>query len=262
LDQVPTISCFHGSCKDQVEATNKDLRRALAGAGPELERKKLTAEEKQRIQEHTRKEHVRKRAANSKAAILKQYRWPYAQICQDSAVKLQDNVAEHWRLLLGCFGSDDVVWIGGTYDSGKPEAQAHFLSAQEWLKKTTPPGQYICASTFEPGSYSRTNDNVVARRFLVVESDVLGRDEVGAIFRWMQDAVGLKLRAIVDTAGKSLHAWFDYPAEPVLEDLKLVLPELGCDPKLFTPSQPVRLPSALREKKHQKLIYLSKEVAS
>jgi hypothetical protein len=71
----------------------------------------------------------------------------------------------------------------------------------------------------------------------------------------------LELVAIVDTAGKSLHGWFRYPEhEFVVDDLKLVLPALQCDPKLFTPSQPVRLPGALRDGKYQKLVYLAGEV--
>jgi hypothetical protein len=101
----------------------------------------------------------------------------------------------------------------------------------------------------------------LVRRFLVVESDTLAKDQVGAVFKWLRDKVGLDLVAIVDTAGKSLHGWFRYPAhEFEVEELKLVLPALQCDPKLFTPSQPVRLPGALRDGKRQKLVYLAKEV--
>ena len=64
--------------------------------------------------------------------------------------------------------------------------------------------------------------------------------------------------AVVDTAGKSLHGWFDFTdCEPVLDELRLVLPALKCDPKLFTASQPVRLPGAERDGKMQRLVYLS-----
>ncbi len=72
----------------------------------------------------------------------------------------------------------------------------------------------------------------------------------------------MKLRCIVDTAGKSLHGWFDFPPEEELSDLRLILPELECDPKMFTSTQPCRLPSALRDGRHQRLIYLDKEEAS
>ena len=42
--------------------------------------------------------------------------------------------ADHWKLLLGKFDAADVVWIGDTYDSGKPEHARHFRTAGEWLK--------------------------------------------------------------------------------------------------------------------------------
>ena len=69
----------------------------------------------------------------------------------------------------------------------------------------------------------------------------------------------MNLVAIVDTAGKSLHAWFTLPKPEELAELRLVLPVLGCDPKLFTPSQPVRLPGAWRNGKPQRLVYLDRE---
>ncbi len=122
------------------------------------------------------------------------------------------------------------------------------------------PDSLICPSTFQPGSFQRSNEKIVARRFLVVESDTLDKNQVGAVFRWLRDGVGMRLAAIIDTAGKSLHAWFDYPEEAVVDELKVMLPVLGCDPKLFTPSQPVRLPGALRDSRFQHLVYISKEV--
>jgi len=87
---------------------------------------------------------------------------------------------------------------------------------------------------------------------------------VGAVFRWLSVGCGLKLVAIVDTGGKSLHGWFEFE-EDLLTDLKLVLPAYQCDPKLFTPSQPVRLPGILRDGvvgRYQKLVYLANEEAS
>ena len=135
--------------------------------------------------------------------------------------------------------------------------------AYQWLKESNVTGQLICPATFKNNSIARANDNILARRFLVVESDTLTKDQVGAVFRWLKGRVGLDLVAIVDTAGKSLHGWFRHPAhEFQVDELKLVLPALQCDPKLFTPSQPVRLPGALREGKWQKLVYLAKEVVN
>jgi hypothetical protein len=38
-----------------------------------------------------------------------------------------------------------------------------------------------------------------------------------------------------------------------------MLPELGCDAKMFNASQPCRLPGALRDGNFQKLIYLNNQ---
>jgi hypothetical protein len=52
LDRVPTVSCFHGSCKAAVDAANKRLRAAILNptGDAEYEPRRLTAEERERMQ--------------------------------------------------------------------------------------------------------------------------------------------------------------------------------------------------------------------
>ena len=256
---VPTLKCFHASCSAVVEAKNTELRRALAdpGRAKEAGKRRLTPEEKLRIAEVKRKEQVRLRAACSKDRILKDWAWPYASILADSPIKPVEDASSHWRPLLGLFNEGDVIWTGGLYDSGKPAHHVRFRTREQWLQECQAPGQFVCPAVFKPDSFVRGNDHIVARRFLVVESDELTKDQVGGVFRWLKDKVGVKLNAIVDTAGKSLHGWFTFPETSILEDLKLVLPQIGCDPKLFTASQPVRLPGELRDGKYQRLVWLN-----
>lgn len=258
LDHTPTLHCLHGSCHNELEEKNTELRRILTQTD-ELKPRRMTADQKKQMEENRRRNGIRKRAAESRERILASHRWPLAEIVKASAVDLPTDASRHAHLMLQRFHPDDVVWIGDKYDSGKPEHTKHFRTIREWLETEQIDGPLLCPSTFKPGSYQRANEQIAARRFLVVESDTLGKDEVGAVFRWLTDEVKLILAAIVDTAGKSLHAWFYQPATEVVEDLKLVLPEIGCDPKLFTPSQPVRLPGALRDGRWQKLVYLGKE---
>ena len=40
---------------------------------------------------------------------------------------------------------------------------------------------------------------------MVIESDTLARDEVGAVFAYLRRRLHYDLHCIVDTAGKSLH---------------------------------------------------------
>jgi hypothetical protein len=176
----------------------------------------------------------------------------------DSPVNVLENQTEHWKLLLGMFETDDVVWIGERESSGKPENAANFRTVTDWLKCEWTPGTFVCPATFKNTSFSRSNENVVERRFVVVESDELTRDEVGAVFCYLV-ASGMRLKAVVDTAGKSLHGWFVYPGDEVMSELRLLLAALKCDPKMLTASQPARLPGAMRGEKRQRLMFLAND---
>ena len=50
----------------------------------------------------------------------------------------------------------------------------------------------------------------------MVESDVLSKDDVGAVFKWLRDEVGLNLRAVVDTAGEIIARLVRVPKKAVL----------------------------------------------
>jgi len=127
----------------------------------------------------------------------------------------------------------------------------------EWYQIGPVMGNYTCGSAFRPGTFRRSNEELEGRRFLVIESDTLSKDEVGAIFSYLRRRLRYRLHGIIDTGGKSLHAWFDAPPNRVFENrLKAGLEVFGCDPKVFTYSQPVRVPGAWREGKLQRLIWL------
>ena len=253
LQPVVTLSCFHGSCKVIVEENTKRLRRLeLDGA----KRGPLTKEQMAEIVKMQARERLRRQTASVKSRLLRDYSWPYARMCSDSAVPVPGDPAHHWRVILDLFDDDEHIWMGSIYDSGKPEHQRHFQTREQWAKSATAPGQFTCASSFKGDSFARSNDNVTRRAFLVVESDELDRDTIGSVFNWMREKVSMNLRCIVDTAGKSLHGWFEFPLPERLDELRIVLPALGCDPKMFGASQPCRLPGAMRDGKFQRLIYV------
>lgn len=257
LDHVPTLHCVHESCASTVERKNRELREAMR-AGYAAGSPEPSARELKRIKEvRQRCERIRVRAAKSLPVVLKRWRWPYAEIATSSPTPIPEARIDQTRMLLGAFKPGDIVWIGDRSDSGQPDHSVCFKSVEEWSRHVEFNSQLVCPVAFKPGIISRSNENVVARRFLVVESDSLSKDEVGAVFRWLRDVIGLELVAVIDTAGKSLHAWFVWPGEDHLDDMKLVLPALGCDPKLFTASQPVRLAGGLRDGKVQSLVYFN-----
>lgn len=263
IDGVATIFCLHSSCLENVQDANRQLRSAIReGSTPVGCQTQSSVERKRQARETEKTELLERKARGSLDRILKEYRWSYDQIGQDTKSSLSENPRDHWRNILGLFEEGDMVWAGNMHDTGKPKHASNFRSAGCWLAGEQPQGMLTCPASFRSNSISRSNDNVLHRRFLVVESDVLSRDQVGAVFKWLRDEVGLNLRAVVDTAGKSLHAWFDYPKAAVVDQLRVVLPQLGCDPGLFRPSQPCRLPGALRDGRYQKLIYLAPEERS
>jgi len=218
----------------------------------ENERKKLRLEAKARF---------------ALGALLALYRGGFAHYGNRSPYNLLAcDPRDDWRLLLRLFDPQDTVWIGKSpSDSAGAEASpdwqqycaTRFRTVAEWLKEPECPGMFTCPSLFKPGSTSRCNANLVKRRFLVVESDLLDRNKICSVFQWLEQFS--KLRAIVDTAGKSLHAWFETPDKETFSELKITLPQLGCDPALFRESQPCRLPGARRpdkENRVQSLLYL------
>jgi hypothetical protein len=269
LDNVPTIHCFHTSCMGQVEAANHALRSAIAkgamtGSFSEKPQQRST-EEIAASKERERYQALKLRAKASMTEILDKHSLGAADLWEKSPVRLTCDPAKDWRLLLKLFQPDDVVWIGGTTDScqndapepRKAECRRHFRAVADWLPLPAAPSQFICPNPFKCGINSRSNQNVLFRRYLVVESDTLTKDQIGAVFSWCQQF--MRLRAVVDTAGKSLHGWFDAPGTAAEKELKAILPELGCDPSLFKLAQPCRLPGARRGDKLQSLLYLDLE---
>ncbi|NDG19777.1 MAG: hypothetical protein EB117_16140 [Betaproteobacteria bacterium] len=83
---------------------------------------------------------------------------------------------------------------------------------------------------------------------------------MGAVLRLMRDLFQMKLHAIVDTGGRSIHGWFETPPRAEWErQLKAFLVPMGCDPATFKASQPVRMPGAKRDKAMQTLLWFCKE---
>ena len=282
IDGAPTVYCFHASCLAAVAAANHQLRRDLAQVAWELQlpdgRRIRNGDVMQAGGAILPREVVRQKAAQAgvttdqqlsqeqltaaveafKPDLFQSFRWPYAQIIADSPRAVAERDAEdQFRTWLRLWPAHSTVWIGDIWSSGRPEHKAHFRPVAEWSQIGPAMGNFTCGSAFRPGSHQRSNANIHGHRFLVLESDTLSRDEVGAVFAYVGRRLRLSLRAIVDTAGKSLHGWFDAPRTPEMQaHLKVGLPILGCDPKVFTFAQPVRLPGAFRNGKLQRLIWL------
>ncbi len=287
VDGVPTIHCFHSHCQAAVREANRSLRRELgarpwqlelhegvlrngdllrcateAGGKAEIVRgesfRQRPGPRRQESNEKLVLESLKVHAERFRHELFDYFRWTLGEILEESPLLVSERDPEdQFQLWLNLWPTDSIVWIGDVFSSGKPEHRAHFRSVAEWRSAWPVAGNFTCASSFKPGSWRRSNDSLSGHRFMVIESDTLGKDEVGAVFAYLNRRLKFNLHAIIDTAGKSLHAWFDAPRDRLIEErLKAVLVVFGCDPKVLTYSQPVRVPGALREGRLQRLIWL------
>ena len=283
IDGAPTVFCFHSSCLAAVERVNLTLRQKLgvatweirlpggrvlrsgdllAATGAVVRRETVRAvgrAEGRSPEEAEVLALVAVLAERFKADLFEVFHWPFAQILEESPLQVAERDADdQFRTWLRLWPAHATVWIGDVFNSGKPEHRAHFRPIADWYQIGPAMGNYTCGASFKPGSFSRCIENLNGQRFLVIESDTLAKDDVGAVFSYLRRRLHYRLHCIIDTAGKSLHAWFEAPRNRVLENrLKAGLIVFGCDPKVFTYSQPVRVPGAWREGKLQRLVWLA-----
>ncbi len=281
VDGAPTIFCFHASCAPAVAAANHKLRSGLGsspweitlpggtvlrsgdvlqGDGTVLQASASAGGLARQAADGERQvlENVRALAERFKPELFGAFHWPMERILADSPLQVSEREPEEqFRAWLKLWPAHSTVWVGDVFSSGKPEHKTHFRPVAEWYQIGPVLGNFTCGSAFKPGSFQRSNETIDGHRFLVLESDTLSRDEVGAVFAYVRRRLRYKLHCIIDTAGKSLHAWFDAPRTRLHEGrLKAGLEVFGCDPKVFTYSQPVRVPGAFRDGRLQKLVWL------
>jgi hypothetical protein len=284
---TPRIHCFHQSCEEYREELNRNIwsyyRRGGKGRKPDLctnyhNKSSVHAKTK------TNKKALNKAQQDSVERRLKEtlpkYPWTADDAYNESPLHLRyEKETREWQdtvLQLMLFKPDDIVWVGNRSSSGRMSKRHNFRSAKDWIKdindrrercpaKSSSIGDFwvlTCPSTFKGNIFHRTKENVLARRFLVIESDTLSQDESANLYKWLSSF--LKLRAIVFSGNKSLHAWFDYPESHQIVD-QLIQYEnlLKIDPALIkNAAQPCRLAGAIRlfedHREPQKLIWYDK----
>jgi hypothetical protein len=189
-----------------------------------------------------------------------------ADLWEASPVRCDEDLDEA-RAFLRLFPADAVVWIADDVrKTGRPEFTLCWRTRAEWeAEKFTAPGTRIAPSSFRRGTISRKAANVETHLFTVIESDAIGdgelyasKDEFCSLIRWLWEACGWHLAAVVDSGNRSLHAWFRHPGDVDMTQLAEHSAALGLDSKFSEPSQPWRLPGVKREgsDKRQCLVYL------
>lgn len=259
LDGVPTLNCCHQKCKGQVQQLNAELRdqfEELQASDPDHKAAPMVIDDAY-CRRLKMLRTIRINAERNVMPIILRNPVEREEWLERSPVKLGDDLRDDWRHIISLFKPGDVVWCGGTTDSGREEHTRNFGTAESWLETQRCPGPLVCAATFMAGSYQRTAKRVRDQEFLIVESDHLDYAEQGALIQHLGRT--LKLVAIVCTGGKSLHAWFIRPTWKFAgdEEFMALIEGLGCDTGPLRLPCMTRLPGWLREETNrwQKLLF-------
>ncbi|MBS0661235.1 MAG: hypothetical protein JSR82_23710 [Verrucomicrobia bacterium] len=190
------------------------------------------------------------------------------ELWEESSIRPDEDPEHDWRLMLGAlFAPGDVLWMGEPEESGKPWNLANFRSRAQWLECPSRPAGRVAAGVFHPDSFSRCRASVARSPFVVIEGDTYDRDPernkaaCAALFAWLR-SIGLRQRAVIDTGGKSLHGWFDRPADDLLSALRTRADALRIDAGLLDRCawSPLRLPGCTHSRtgKPARLLFLAK----
>jgi hypothetical protein len=240
LDSVPTLYCFHNSCGEVIEDTNKVLRQELCDQTPEERTdSKLKYRAKADVSSDARK------VLKAKDWVMKNYRW-------DELLYNPYDPQKSFEIFLRVWRPEDIIWVGEVWSTGPVKGPGHFDTVERWGNR--PPNFYVnhftTVSTYQPGTFDRVQKQVVTTPYLTIEFDSLSPDKDE---NRLQGAAMLNyLRSIfdpvfiVDSGNKSLHMWVKNN-EKVTEERKHFLRMLGADTKTMRPAQAVRVPGGRRE---------------
>jgi RecA-family ATPase len=181
------------------------------------------------------------------------------------------------QLLLNCFKPEEIICItneAGQDEDGRwfPASKGTFQTVQWWidryfgsspsdseLYRNKPQGAYIRINPILEGDYSGRDDSVSVHRYVLVEFDTRPKEEQFAIFKQSNLPIG----AIIDSGGKSLHAWVRVDAKDPNEwrlrrqAVFDYLSDYEPDEMTKNPSRWSRLGGVYRGEKEQRIVALN-----
>ncbi len=163
----------------------------------------------------------------------------------DGSPQVLDNPLEEWRWLLQIlFSPEDLIWVGGRYDSRHDNFQllkdiVRLERVNEPLKRER---DCFALGRFRLGAQGRRTEYLLGCDYILIECDELigkkaespeerelNKLQNASIIQWLSSYEDMTLRAVYDTGGKSLHSIWDKPSERVLKLLKDYCSPLGID---------------------------------
>ena len=172
------------------------------------------------------------------------------------AVAPDPQASEFKRFLQAAFAPTEVVCICDAVEEGRPVTAGSFIPIEEWINRFDDPasrilspereGIFVRINPFRPNLYSGSDNDVSAYRHVLVEFDDKPKAEQEKLFR---DS-GLPITVLIDSGGKSIHAWVRVDAPNRKEwDIRrdIIYSSIpGIDAKNKNPSRYSRLPGAWR----------------
>jgi len=172
------------------------------------------------------------------------------------AVAPDPQASEFKRFLQAAFAPTEVVCICDAVEDGRPVSAGSFIPIEEWIARFDDPasrilspereGIFVRINPFRPNLYSGSDNDVSAYRHVLVEFDDKPKAEQEKLFR---DS-GLPITVLIDSGGKSIHAWVRVDAPNRKEwDIRrdIIYSSIpGIDAKNKNPSRYSRLPGAWR----------------
>lgn len=164
--------------------------------------------------------------------------------------------SEFRRFLQAAFAPTEVVCICDAVEEGRPVTAGSFIPIEEWIARFDDPasrilsqereGIFVRINPFKPHLYSGSDNDVSAYRHVLVEFDDKPKPDQEKLFR---DS-GLPITVLIDSGGKSIHAWVRVDAPNRKEwDIRrdIIYSSIpGIDAKNKNPSRYSRLPGAWR----------------
>jgi RecA-family ATPase len=175
------------------------------------------------------------------------------------------DASEFKRFLTSAFAPTEVVCICEQVEDGRPISAGSFLPIEDWIARFDDPesilfrsdrtdGVFVRINPFKPNLYSGSDNDVMAYRHVLVEFDQKPKAEQEQLLR----SSGLPISVLIDSGGKSIHAWVrvDAPNRKEWDARRdLIYSSIpGIDPKNKNPSRFSRLPGAWRGAEKQKLL--------
>ena len=164
--------------------------------------------------------------------------------------------SEFKRFMQAAFAATEVVCICDAVEEGRPVSAGSFIPVEEWIARFDDPasrilspereGIFVRINPFKPNLYSGSDNDISAYRHVLVEFDDKPKPEQEKLFR---DS-GLPITVLIDSGGKSIHAWVrvDAPSRKEWDARRDLIYSLipGVDAKNKNPSRYSRLPGAWR----------------